>query len=101
MAYGAITVPATANGIQIVAKNLSRIQILLYNNSAVTIFLGEDTNVTTSNGYPFLSGREKTIGFNGDADAFPLSYRGAIYGIVATATADLRYWEMLPSTEYT
>lgn len=100
MAYGTKTIPATAGGIQIVGKNLSRLQIMLYNNGSATVFLGEDNSVTIANGYPILAGQEKIVGFSGDADAFPLSYRDAIFGIVATGTVDLRYWDMLPSTEF-
>lgn len=100
MAYGAKTVPATANGIQVVDKCLSRISLWLYNNSAVTIWLGEDDSVTTANGWPLLAGEKEKITHEGNADSLPLFYRDAVYAIVASGTADLRYWEMLPALEF-
>jgi len=100
MPYGAKTIPATAGGIEIVAKNTSRICLLLYNNGSNVIFLGEDNSVTVSNGYPLFPGQEKKLKIDGDADASPLSYRDSIHGIVASGTEDLRYWEMIPIVEY-
>ena len=100
MAYGAITVPATANGIQIVAKNLSRIVLIIYNNGSNTIFLGTDNSVTISTGYPLAAGTQMVFDFAGDADRHPFFFRGELYGIVAASTEDLRYLELLPENEF-
>ena len=100
MAYGAITVPATANGIEIVAKNLSRVALLLYNNGANTIFLGEDNSVDITNGYPLKSGDELILAYDADESGYGLFYKGAVFGIVAAATENLRYWEIIPGVEY-
>ena len=85
---------------QIVAKNLSRITLIMFNNGSNTIFLGTDNNVTTSNGYPMAPNTQMVFDFNGDAERHPLFYRGAFWGIVASSTEDLRYLELLPSSEF-
>lgn len=80
---GAVSVLAAAT--QIVAANSNRTRLTLYNNSAVTIFVGATNAVTIANGLPVLAGGSLTIE-NGSA----------VYGIPASGTGhDLRYLEEL------
>jgi len=63
----------------ILAQRLNRIVYLIYNNSLVNIYVG-DANVTIATGIPITRGASYTNeGWN-----------GAVYGIVATGTADIR-----------
>lgn len=75
-----VTVPATANGILILAANTSRKGATISNPSAtVTVYIQQAaTGVTISNGFGIPPGAS----YNIDA---PL-YTGAIYGIVSTGT---------------
>lgn len=74
-----VTVPATANGILLLAANAARDGATISNPSSVTVYIGSAaTGLTTSNGFGIPPGSA----YNIDS---PL-YLGAIYGIVATAT---------------
>jgi len=93
MSYNTVSVGTSQS--EVVAANTGtprRIAILLYNNSSTTIYLGDDTSVTTSNGYPLLNGDELVIDFRSGIPGF--FYRGAIHAIAGSASNDLRYWEM-------
>lgn len=81
MTYGNISIGTSATSI--VSSNTDRATIRLNNNDTVTIYLGGDASVTTSNGYPVEPG----------ATYIENNYTGAIYGIVTSGTADLRYSE--------
>lgn len=69
-----------------------RIGLFILNNSTTTVYIGPDSTVTTANGFPLLAG-EKFI-LQNDTPNPQYFYTGAVYGIVATGTADVRYWEM-------
>jgi hypothetical protein len=74
-----VTVPATANGILVLAANASRLGATITNPGTVTVYLGSAaTGLTTGNGFALLGGSS----YNIDT---PL-YTGAIYGIIATST---------------
>lgn len=74
-----VTVPATTNGILILAANTARLGATISNPGAVTVYIQQGTTgVTTSNGFGIPPGSS----YNIDE---PL-YTGAIYGIVATST---------------
>lgn len=74
-----VTVPATANGILILAANANRLGATIVNPGTVTVFIQQGaTGVTTSNGFGIPGGSS----YNIDA---PI-YTGAIYGIVTTST---------------
>ena len=74
-----VTVPATANGILILAANANRKGATISNPSAVTVYIQQgSTGVTTTNGFGIPPGSS----YNIDE---PL-YTGAIYGIIATGT---------------
>lgn len=83
--YGTVSVGSTAT--IILAANLERRGSLLFNNSAQTVYLGMDASVTTANGFPLLSNASMQ---NSGPNAL---WKGAIYGIVASSTANCRFWE--------
>lgn len=74
-----VTVPATTNGILVLAANTSRLGATISNGSSVTVYIGSAaTGLTTGNGFAIPSGSS----YNIDS---PL-YTGAIYGIIAAST---------------
>lgn len=85
MLAGSVSVGSTAT--LVVNANNLRGAIAIVNNSSVTIYIGPSTSVTTANGIPILPSGNMTVG--GYAEV----WRGAVYAIVATGSADLRYWE--------
>jgi hypothetical protein len=101
MAHGNKDVLQSA--VEIVPENPSRIALLLFHNgsdgTSTQIFLGTDSTVTTSNGYPFNQNNPMAFDFAGSADALPLFYRGAFWGIATADTHDIRFLELLPNTE--
>jgi hypothetical protein len=87
MIYGAITV--TNEPTQIIAGNCERKEIIITNNNDedVVVYIGMDENVTVDNGTPFYGNQTR-----GHARGFG-TYLGPIWGIVASGTCDVRYWE--------
>lgn len=86
MAYGAVSVTSVAT--LIIAGNCSRKEIILTNNSDdKVIYLGMDANVTVNNGTPCYENQTR-----GHTKDFGTWY-GPIWGIVASGTGDMRYWE--------
>lgn len=74
-----VTVPATANGILILAANANRKGATISNPGPLTVYVQQgSTGVTISNGFGIPSGDS----YNIDE---PL-YLGAIYGIISTGT---------------
>lgn len=94
---GATNVSVASTATPIVSKsrssNTARIGLLIYNNGSQVVYLGEDANVTTSNGYPLAIG--DTIRWSHDGGKAQFFFRGDVYGIVASSTADVRVWEFL------
>lgn len=84
MRFGALSVTDSAT--LIFSGSAARGGYIIHNASAVTIYIGGTSSVTTSNGIP-LAATEKIL-----ADG-PAAYNGSLYGIVASGTADLRYLE--------
>lgn len=85
--YGNISVADTAT--LIIAAEADRKVLSIANDEAsATVYIGPDASVTTSNGLPLYAGQiqdnTKTHGL----------WAGPIYGIVASGTADVRYWEV-------
>ena len=77
VSYGAATIGTTATLI----RNLGgRSALLIYNNGASTIFVGDANDVTVDNGMPIPSGTEREIRSD-----------FAIYGIVASGTVNVRW----------
>lgn len=88
MSYGAISIGNTAT--LILPANNARKGCLIGNNSgSVVLYVGPDSAVTSSTGMPVATGATFQ---NSDLDA---AWRGDIYGIVASSTADIRYWEWM------
>jgi len=83
--YNAITVQSSGSTL-IIAANNERRGFVIKNNGGVIIYIGFDANVSTSTGLVILPQDSMTV--NGDR-----VWRGAIYGIAASSTADVRYWE--------
>lgn len=79
-AYGAVSVANVATSIK--AVNTGRVTLIVFNNSASIIYLG-DATVTTATGYTLGISESRTIE---DTEQ--------IYGIVSAGTADLRYIEV-------
>mgnify|MGYP003635498518 CR=1 FL=1 len=94
MAATNVSVTTSATSIISASDKKRRTGLIIRNNEAsATVFLGEDNTVTTSNGYPLLAGTELKLENNGGSYQF--LYRGAVFGIVASGTGDIRVWEFL------
>lgn len=88
MSYGAVNVSNAPT--LIVAGNCKRQELTIINNSSsVDIFIGPDANVTTSNGIP-LYASQRNDRWKGPG----MTWLGDIWGITASSTADVRYWEV-------
>ena len=83
--YNTVTVTATAT--QIIAGDSQRKGLIIHNNSSATVYVGPDASITTANAIPILA--NNTLIMSG----FQEAYRGPLYGIVATGTADVRYFD--------
>jgi len=84
--YNSVTVAATAT--QVVGGSSARKGMLIVNHSeTVTVFVGPDTSITTSNALPLLP--LATMSLSGYAEA----WKGPVYAIVSSGTLDLRFWE--------
>jgi hypothetical protein len=70
-----VTVPATANGIQVLAANATRKGATIYNPGSVNVYIAQTNAVTTSSGY---IPPNSAVNISG--------YSGAIFGIVAAST---------------
>lgn len=82
-----VTVPATTNGIIILAANANRLGATITNDGSTPIYFQQGaTGVTTSNGKTLPAGSS----YNIDE---PL-YTGAIYGIVASGTQPVSVVEL-------
>ena len=82
--YGAFSVGATATLIS--AANPQRKGLMIFNNSSSTLYIGMDSNVTTSTGYPIL----QNVTFA--TDDLAGVWKGNIYGI-SGGIVDARFWE--------
>lgn len=84
--FGTVTVGTTATLIK--PANSSRIALIITpNTSGKIIFIGLDNSVTTANGIQLNQDDVFTIDQNN-------LYTGAIFGIVATGTIDIRFIEI-------
>ena len=83
-------VTVTNAATKIVGANAQRLSLVIENNGSVTVYLGPDTSVSSSNGVPIISGGS----FQEDSGGARM-YQGDIYGITASSTSDLRYWERI------
>lgn len=72
----------------IIAANAARQELIITNNStSPDAYIGPDTTFTSSTGLPLYAGqtRERSRGFS--------IWLGAVYGVTASGTADIRAWE--------
>jgi hypothetical protein len=84
--YSNVTVGTTAT--LIAAANNGRRGLIITNNSSTTdIFYGPDASITKDNALPLYANQTLNL------DKVPEGYGGSIYGITASGTADVRYWE--------
>lgn len=81
--HAAVTVNDSAD--QILAAASTRRGAVVVNNGSVTVFLGKSASVTTSNGIPLAAGQSFTVDGR--------EYLGPVFGITASGSADVRYWE--------
>lgn len=87
MAYGAVSVGNTAT--LIIPANVTRHSIVISNeDTALTVYFGPDTSITTANAPGIYPGGN----FTEDSGATN-TWKGPIYGIVSAGTASVRYWE--------
>lgn len=86
MIYGTVSVGTTS--ILIIPANTARTEIQITNSSdTVVVYIGMDSSVTTATGLPFYENQAR-----GHARGFG-TYLGDIWGIVASGSADVRFWE--------
>jgi len=85
--YNAVSVSSTAT--LVLDANNGRKGAIVFNGGPEIIYLGMDNQVTTTNGIPVVpfSSMNQTGQFDG--------WRGAIWGVTGSATADVRYWEWI------
>lgn len=83
--YGASSVVSTAGGTAIVSNLTQRRRILIRNNGTAIVYIGFDSSVTTSNGFPIMP--QDSLELGGEF----ASRKPAIYGIAASGTQDVRY----------
>ena len=82
----AVSVGTTAT--EIIAAKAERTSFYIENAEAVTtIFVGGDNTITTVTGLPVQAGGIIT------EDMGHRMWKGPIFGIVATGTADVRVWD--------
>ncbi len=86
ISYNTVTVQS-ASVTLIKAANNARRGIQVYNNGSVIIYVGPDSSVTTGTGIPVLP--QSLYETSGEKQG----WRGSVYGIAASATADVRYFE--------
>jgi len=90
MSFNTITVTTSAT--LIVAANTQRRNLTVVNSSETAIvFIGPDSTITTSNAIPLYETQTQ------NQDRVPEGYQGDVYGIVASGTADVRFWEVTSS----
>ena len=80
-----VTVGNTAT--LIVAANTARLSLVIQNNGSVTVYIGPDASVSTSNGVAILANGS----FQEDSGGARM-YQGDIYGIT-DSSSDVRVWE--------
>ena len=80
--YGSVSVGTSAT--QILASNSNRKALIIYNNGDTTVYIGLDSNVTTTSGMPLPPYAYMHV----------KDYTGPVYGIVSSGSADVRYVEL-------
>jgi hypothetical protein len=83
--YNAVTVTASATLIK--ASNANRLSLQITNTSGEVCYIGFDTSVSSTNGFPLA--QNDVLSLTGSD-----LYTGAVYGITASSTANIRYFEI-------
>jgi len=92
MPYNSESVGTTASELVSNSNNSRRIGLLIKNNDSTnTVYIGDDSSVTTSNGYPIGPGETFVMKFDGAIANF--FYRGSIWIVAGTTGVDVRYLE--------
>lgn len=86
MSTQAAAVVVTTSATEIVAANSKRVGLLVSNATNAEIFVGPTNAVTVVNGLVIAA-----KGNFGDSGKF--SWKGSMFGIVNSGTADVRFWE--------
>jgi len=86
ISYNNVTVQSSGATLIKDANNARR-GIQVYNNGNVIIYVGPNSNVTPSTGIPLLP--QSLYETSGEKQG----WRGTVYGIAASGTADVRYFE--------
>lgn len=87
MAYNQVTITTTVQ--LVIPANTRRTSILMGNEGVTnTIYLGQDTNLTASNGVGLAPG-----GTLGEVSGGTAVYKGPYYALTSTSTSTLSYWE--------
>lgn len=87
MAYNTVTV--TTSPTLIVPANNKRRQLIMDNQGSVAVYIGPDEFITASPPNTIRLGQDAKLTRD---DRW---YRGAIYGVVASGTASVAYWEAI------
>lgn len=87
-AYNAVTVTSTAT--TILNANNGRRGFIISNNSGTIIYIGFDSNVLATTGIQILP-QDKW-----ESSGEHAVYKGSVWGITASSTADVRYWDWTP-----
>jgi len=88
-------VSVTTTAVALIAANQDRSYLILDNQSAtVTVFIGPAATLTAATGIALYAG-DKMIWENNNPKDWSF-YRGALYGITAAGTADVRVMELTP-----
>tara|TARA_R100001086_G_scaffold246609_1_gene179134 strand:- start:649 stop:939 length:291 start_codon:yes stop_codon:yes gene_type:complete len=92
MSTAAVSVGTTATAIAV--TNYKRISLIIENNSAQVVRIGDGSGVTVASGIALDPGIKMKWEFEG-GEHHQFFYRGDIYGIVSTGTADVRVIEFV------
>ena len=88
MAGATGTISVSTSPILIIAANAKRQELILCNSSLTPdIFIGPTSAVTYTTGLPLFAGQSRE-----SVKSFP-NYKGDVYGVSQSGTADIRYWE--------
>ena len=83
--YNAVTVTIAATLIK--ASNANRLSLQITNTSGEVCYIAFDSSVTATNGFPLA--QNDVLSLTGSD-----LYTGAVYGITASSTANIRYFEI-------
>jgi hypothetical protein len=83
------TVTVTTAATLLIQANAQRLSLMIANNdTANSVFIGQDATVTSSNGVPLTA--QGTLSEDSGGTKM---YCGPIYAICAAGTVNVRYWE--------